>query len=604
MSGKGARFLLLVVAVPVIAAVEQLPDPPPWHVWKARHSKSYSSASEEEARRVMYNAEADSVRRHNARFEAGLETWTQAVNEHADLSRTEWAARVGLRRLPGAERAATRNLTWLAEPLSGPGAVDWRAKGAVTAVKNQGQCGSCWSFGATGTMEGAWQISGHRLVALSEQQLVDCSGEGCRGGNPGHAIAYVVGNRGIDSERDYPYTARDGRCNSRKSREHVAAFRGVGNVPGSNERQLLAAVARQPVAVAIDAEHGGFMSYHSGVMGGKCGDAVDHSVLVVGYGDEVFPPPPPPGPTVQCGQPRQIYGCYNVSGKAVLPTPARSYHDRLSLENCAAQCVALNLTVAGIDAGNHCNCGDLAALAAGASWLRPAAECQASNCTATSGGCVCRDPANKCPCDEKCGGAARMLAYQPNCTVTPPPPQPSPPPPRVVPYWIVKNSWGAGYGERGYIRMQRGVGGSRGLCCINCMPQYAISIKGPPPVPPPPPAPPAICSVVAGSQGCYNDTATATLLPRNAGGEYHDRLTLENCGGECWDGGKSNDSIAGIDAGNHCLCGPTGSLGTPEAAARKRPATECQAANCTGDDKERCGGTGRLLTYTFHCTLE
>ena len=86
---------------------------------------------------------------------------------------------------------------------------------------------------------------------------------------------------------------------------------------------------------------------------------------------------------------------------------------------------------------------------------------------------------------------------------------------------------------------------------------------------PPPPAPPAICSVAAGSQGY-----TATLLPRNAGGECRDRLTLEKCAGECWewDGGKSNDSVAGMDAGNHCLCGPAGSLGTREAAARKRPA--------------------------------
>ena len=111
------------------------------------------------------------------------------------------------------------------------------------------------------------------------------------------------------------------------------------------------------------AEHGGFMSYHSGVMGGKCGDAVDHSVLVVGCGDDVFPPPP--GSTIQCGQPQQFCGCHDVSGKAVLPIPAGATTE-LSLENCAAQCVALNLTVAGIDAGNHCNCGDLAALAAGA----------------------------------------------------------------------------------------------------------------------------------------------------------------------------------------------------------------------------------------------
>ena len=93
--------------------------------------------------------------------------------------------------------------------------MDWRAKGAVTGVKNQGACGSCWSFGATGTMEGAWKLAGHDLVSLSEQQLVDCSGEGCSGGNPGHAIQYAVNNHGIDSERDYPYTAHNGKCRRR-----------------------------------------------------------------------------------------------------------------------------------------------------------------------------------------------------------------------------------------------------------------------------------------------------------------------------------------------------------------------------------------------------
>ena len=123
---------------------------------------------------------------------------------------TRWAAKIGLRRVPESNlsSSAARDATWLTElPDRGAGAgpVDWHVKGAVTPVKNQGACGSCWSFGATGTMEGAWQLSGHQLVSLSEQQLVDCSGQGCGGGNPGHAIAYVVGNHGIDSERDYPY---------------------------------------------------------------------------------------------------------------------------------------------------------------------------------------------------------------------------------------------------------------------------------------------------------------------------------------------------------------------------------------------------------------
>ena len=95
---------------------------------------------------------------------------------------------------------------------------------------------------------------------------------------------------------------------------------------------------------------------------------------------------------------------------------------------------------------------------------------------------VCR-AVGGCPCDEKCGGAGRMLAWAVNCTITAPPPSPAPPP-RAIPYWIVKNSWSASYGDHGYIKMQRGAQGSAGLCCINCMPQYAVSAKGPPPARP------------------------------------------------------------------------------------------------------------------------
>ena len=151
------------------------------------------------------------------------------------------------------------------------------------------------------------------------------------------------------------------------------------NVPQRNEKQLLAAVMQQPVAVAIDAEHGGFRSYHRGVMGGKCGTKIDHSVLVVGFGVESVPLPPPPGkqspphphliltsssssspdphvilsgPTVSCAVPTTFIGCFNVNGSSVLPKVASRDHDKLTLENCAEQCEGMNLTVAGVDAGN------------------------------------------------------------------------------------------------------------------------------------------------------------------------------------------------------------------------------------------------------------
>jgi hypothetical protein len=274
-------------------SLEPGPEPPSWGRWKRLHQRAYVSSAEEEHRHHIYALETAAVRAHNARAATGLETYTQAVNGWSDLTSAEWVSAAGLQsQLPA--MGAANSSTWLPDVTGGPTSLDWREKGAVTEVKNQGGCGGCWAFGATGTMEGAWALAGHKLVSLSEEQLLHCSGQGCSGGNPGHAIEYVVRNHGIDSEHDYRYTAKNGKCDGQKASHYVAAMHSVVNVHQRNERQLLAAVMRQPVAVAIDAEHGGFRSYHRGVMGGKCGTKIDHSVLIVGFGEVLVPPPPPP----------------------------------------------------------------------------------------------------------------------------------------------------------------------------------------------------------------------------------------------------------------------------------------------------------------------
>lgn len=429
--------LLLQMVVATSSTVEWLapgPEPPSWEQWVAQHrSAGFANANEAHTRRKIYAAEAAAVRAHNARAAAGLETYTQTVNKWSDRTAKEWAAAVGLQpagpsALAQLQEQGMHNITWLPSPdQTSPTSLDWRAKGAVTEVKNQGGCGACWSFGATGTMEGAWFLAGHKLVSLSEEQLIHCSGQGCSGGNPGHAIDYVVKNRGIDSEKDYKYTAKNGKCDTGKAGKHVAAMHSVASVPQRNERQLLAAVMRQPVAVAIDAVHGGFRSYHRGIMSGKCGEKIDHSVLIVGFGVELVPPPPPPGPTVSCTKPERFIGCFDINGSTVLPRPARRDHDKLTLENCALQCDVMNLTVAGIDAGNHCNCGSVEdtdnATAHGLN--RPLSECRSSNCTGNR--------------QERCGGLDRVLTYGLNCTTTAPAPHPGPPPPPTeLPYWIVR----------------------------------------------------------------------------------------------------------------------------------------------------------------------
>lgn len=176
------------------------------------------------------------------------------------------------------------------ENTNPPEEVDWVSKGAVTPVKNQQQCGSCWAFSTTGSIEGINQIVTGELIGLSEQQLVDCdtlSGDhGCNGGLMDYAFTYIKENGGIDSEEDYPYLGTQGTCKVKKNDRHVVTIDGHEDVPPNNELALMKAVANQPVSVAIEADERAFQLYGGGVFDAPCGTALDHGVLVVGYGHE------------------------------------------------------------------------------------------------------------------------------------------------------------------------------------------------------------------------------------------------------------------------------------------------------------------------------
>tara|TARA_X000001036_G_scaffold437639_1_gene483412 strand:+ start:1191 stop:2147 length:957 start_codon:yes stop_codon:yes gene_type:complete len=171
--------------------------------------------------------------------------------------------------------------------LTVPDSVDWRDKNAVTPVKNQGQCGSCWSFSATGAMEGAWAIAKGELLSLSEQQLMDCSisyGDMvCNGGLMDNAFEYAIDN-GMCTEDEDPYEASRGSCVDCDTK---ATFSGCVDVTPNNQLELKEAVAQGPVSVAIQADTAAFQFYSGGVItGNACGTNLDHGVLVVGYGEE------------------------------------------------------------------------------------------------------------------------------------------------------------------------------------------------------------------------------------------------------------------------------------------------------------------------------
>ncbi|CAK9133244.1 unnamed protein product [Ilex paraguariensis] len=166
-----------------------------------------------------------------------------------------------------------------------PSTMDWRKKGAVTTVKDQGQCGCCWAFLAVASMEGITQRTTGKLISLSEQELVDCdtSGEdqGCEGGLMDDAFQFIQKNHGLASEANYPYEGTDGTCNTNKASNHVAKITGYEDVPNNSESALLKAVAKQPVSVAIDAGGSDFQFYSSGVFTGDCGTDLDHGVTAV-----------------------------------------------------------------------------------------------------------------------------------------------------------------------------------------------------------------------------------------------------------------------------------------------------------------------------------
>jgi cathepsin L len=174
--------------------------------------------------------------------------------------------------------------------VSAPASVDWTTQGVVTPVKNQGQCGSCWSFSATGAMECDYAIKHGTLTSLSEQQLVDCSTSegnlGCSGGWYYNAWKYVYSAGGLCTESAYPYTARDGSCKASScGTKYNDVMSSIDTrITADSDTALENAAAAGCVSVAIEADQTAFQYYSSGILTGTCGTSIDHAVLVVGYG--------------------------------------------------------------------------------------------------------------------------------------------------------------------------------------------------------------------------------------------------------------------------------------------------------------------------------
>lgn len=256
--------------------------------WIVKHGKSYNALGEKEKRFQIFKENLRYIEEQNA---APGRTFKLGLNRFADLTNQEYQKMyLGTRPRAARRLSATKSDRYaLRDGDSLPESVDWRQSGAVGPVKDQGSCGSCWAFSTIAAVEGINQIKTGSLISLSEQELVDCDtsyNQGCNGGLMDYAFEFIINNGGIDSEEDYPYKGRDGKCDTYRKNAKVVSIDSYEDVPENDEKALQKAVASQPVSVAIEAGGRDFQLYQSGIFTGKCGTALDHGVAAVGYGTE------------------------------------------------------------------------------------------------------------------------------------------------------------------------------------------------------------------------------------------------------------------------------------------------------------------------------
>ena len=263
---KAIIFALFAVALAVSADFAS---------FEAQYGKNYLPA-ERAYRAKVFEYNMAWAKKVNAQGHS----YTVGATPFADMTNQEFATSkmCGCMLKPTMTKPATPIMT------TGPEEVDWREKGAVTPVKNQGSCGSCWAFSATGSLEGGNFVANGKLISLSEQQLVDCDpkSHGCGGGLMTNAFQYVKAH-GLCTEEDYPYHAKNEDCKDDKC-EAAIKIAGYEEVPEMDGAALKAAVAKAPVSVAVEADSSVFQMYKSGVVDSTaCGTALNHGVLAVGY---------------------------------------------------------------------------------------------------------------------------------------------------------------------------------------------------------------------------------------------------------------------------------------------------------------------------------
>jgi len=275
--------LILLALIVLASALTETEYRQSFSEFKLNYNKVYLDSEENH----RYNIFQQNLDRVNS-WDADARGFTIGINEFADLSSEEFVHLYnGLK--PRVYNPIIEEPSPIKSGVTGD-IVNWNTKGAVTPIKNQGQCGSCWSFSATGSMEGEKFIKTGTLTSLSEQNLVDCStaqgNDGCQGGLMDYAFEYVISNKGIDTEASYRYTATGPNACKFSAANIGDTISSYTDITSGSETELQTAADQQPVSVAIDASNYSFQLYTGGVYYEQdCSSTnLDHGVLVVGYG--------------------------------------------------------------------------------------------------------------------------------------------------------------------------------------------------------------------------------------------------------------------------------------------------------------------------------
>ena len=253
-----------------------------------KHNKNYINENDTNYRYKIFADNMDIINKHNNEIKEKGHTFEMGMTQFTDLTNDEFkSGRSGCLKKPIIKNNKLYCSVTSSQPPSNFSWVRHSPK-VVTPVKNQQQCGSCWAFSTTGSVESANAIKTKKLVSLSEQELVDCSGPegnmGCGGGFMTQAFQYIMDNKGLCSEKAYPYTASDGQCQSGNC-TNVVSITGYGNITAGDEDEMKIRLLKQPISIAMQADLPSFQNYKKGIYHDiQCNGEIDHGVLLVGYG--------------------------------------------------------------------------------------------------------------------------------------------------------------------------------------------------------------------------------------------------------------------------------------------------------------------------------